>query len=402
MTCAKTPDFGRRFLKPSFMNILILGQTEFSKDFASILKADPRHRVVMTCPPLPGFPGTSDLETALATADVDAALIGGAADDRGEWLRRCSSLGWICLCDHPPGLNTDPYYQVSLSRHEFNSLVLPNLPLRFHPGIQEMLKSISPGGEAWPVRLVVLETGRAGVNQSLVLEPFAQMVDMIRLLIGDVENIAAMGFPAGTSPTERLTVQLRGSGERRAEVTVKTGVAEDYLKLTVSARHKEWTLECNPAGPAGGRLSVVAFGGEGANSGSEMIVSQELPDWSPAAALVEVWTGAALREAEPVPGLMEGIRAMEVAEGAMRSLRRGRAIDLYYEEISEANNFKTIMTSVGCLMVFGVIFGLPLILAGPAIGLPFTLYLGYLIPLAFGGFALLQFLKFAIKGDSKS
>ena len=90
---------------------------------------------------------------------------------------------------------------------------------------------------------------------------------------------------------------------------------------------------------------------------------------------------------------------MEVAEGAMRSLRRGRALDLHYEEVSEANNFKTIMTSAGCMMVVAVLFGLPLILAGPALGLHFTLYFGYLIPLGFGAFALLQVLRFAIRND---
>jgi hypothetical protein len=49
------------------------------------------------------------------------------------------------------------------------------------------------------------------------------------------------------------------------------------------------------------------------------------------------------------------------------------------------------------MMVISVIFALPLILAGPALGLPFTLYLGYLIPLAMGGFVALQLLRLAIK-----
>ena len=120
------------------------------------------------------------------------------------------------MCLHPPGLNTDPYYQVTLSNHEFRAVVTPDLPLRFHPGIQAIRQATGTGGTAGPLRSIVLEISSPFTKQSLVLNPFSKWVDVIRFLMGEVENIAAMGFPAGTAPTERFTAQLRGSGDRRA------------------------------------------------------------------------------------------------------------------------------------------------------------------------------------------
>ena len=54
---------------------------------------------------------------------------------------------------------------------------------------------------------------------------------------------------------------------------------------------------------------------------------------------------------EPGPTLLDGTRAMELSEAVVRSLRRGRTIDLHYEAISEEASFKSIMTSTGCVLL---------------------------------------------------
>ena len=43
---------------------------------------------------------------------------------------------------------------------------------------------------------------------------------------------------------------------------------------------------------------------------------------------------------------------MELSEAVVRSLRRGRTIDLHYEAISEEASFKSIMTSTGCMILW--------------------------------------------------
>lgn len=381
------------------MNILVLGDDPKNSEFVTHLEKDGRHRILMSCPPLAGYPGVTDLEAALATADIQAVLIGGAVDQRGEWLRRCAGQGWICLCQNPPGINTDPYYQVALSNHEFRSVIVPDLPLRFHPGIEAVREAVSAAGSAGPIRSIVIETEFAGRTENLAYEPFALWADVIRYLIGDIENIAAMGFPAGLQPTERFTAQLRAAGDRRCELTIRTGTGRNFAKMTVTATHQTLVLEFDPDSTDAGQLTKTPVG-QTASSGAEPLTVEKhsLGQWDQFTSMIRAWENAfENRDAQPNPGLLDGTRSMEVAEGAIRSLRRGRAIDLYYEEVSEANNFKTVMTSVGCMMVVGILMALPLILAGPALGLPFTLYLGYLIPLVLAGFALLQLLRLIIR-----
>ena len=88
---------------------------------------------------------------------------------------------------------------------------------------------------------------------------------------------------------------------------------------------------------------------------------------------------------------------MELSEAVVRSLRRGRTIDLHYEAISEEASFKSIMTSTGCVLLLGVLLILPVALTGPALGAPWTIYLAYLIPPVLVVFAVLQVLRFGIR-----
>jgi myo-inositol 2-dehydrogenase/D-chiro-inositol 1-dehydrogenase len=97
------------------------------------------------------------------------------------------------------------------------------------------------------------------------------------------------------------------------------------------------------------------------------------------------------------PDLLDGTRAMELTSAARRSLRRGRSVDLHYEEVSEANNFKTVMTSVGCMVLLGCLVALPAALVGPALGIGQTIYIAYAIPPLLVVFALLQVLRLAVK-----
>ena len=69
----------------------------------------------------------------------------------------------------------------------------------------------------------------------------------------------------------------------------------------------------------------------------------------------------------PHPNLLDGTRAMELAEATARSLRRGRTVDLHYEEVSEEATFKSVMTSTGCVVLLIALFILPIALGGLAL-----------------------------------
>jgi len=88
---------------------------------------------------------------------------------------------------------------------------------------------------------------------------------------------------------------------------------------------------------------------------------------------------------------------MELAEATVRSLRRGRTVDLHYEQISEEANFKSVMTSTGCMILVAALFAVMFALAGPPLGYQWTIYIAYLVPPILVVFVILQSLRFAVR-----
>ncbi len=99
----------------------------------------------------------------------------------------------------------------------------------------------------------------------------------------------------------------------------------------------------------------------------------------------------------PSPSLHDATRAMELAEATSRSLRRGRTVDLHYEAISEEANFKSVMTSTGCMILLGALFAVLFALSGPPLGLNWTIYVAYLVPPILVIFMILQTLRLAVR-----
>jgi myo-inositol 2-dehydrogenase/D-chiro-inositol 1-dehydrogenase len=154
-------------------------------------------------------------------------------------------------------------------------------------------------------------------------------------------------------------------------------------RLTFVASEGSLTLELPPALEGPSRLVRADRAGE---------TSAEIDPWDRHAAILDVLAGKATH-----PNLEDGTRATEVSEGVVRSLRRGRTVELHYGEVSEEGTFKSVMTSFGCLILLSILFVLPLALAGPAIGIGSTIYIAYAIPPILVVFSLLQILRFAIR-----
>ena len=88
---------------------------------------------------------------------------------------------------------------------------------------------------------------------------------------------------------------------------------------------------------------------------------------------------------------------MELAEATVRSLRRGRTVDLHYEAITEEANFKSVMTSTGCMILIGALVAVLFALSGPPLGFNWTIFIAYLIPPILVIFMVLQTLRFAVR-----
>ncbi len=374
------------------MNFLILGDGPDERDWARTLAARPDHRVVAAFPGfpevLPDLPTIGDFETALATDDVDAVIIGGSPESRDESLRRVAAVGLAAICLHPPGTNADPYYQVSLSREETGAIVVPDMPGRLHPGVLALRDALARE-ELGTFRSLRIEAPGDPNRPNLAAWSFPRWVDLARVFLGEVESLNGLGEPPGLLPDRTLTVQLRGPSGRLAEVRLGAFRPGTLAKVVLSGETGTLTLDVDPSWEGASRITK-----------SDGTVT-ELPAWEPREAMLDVFSRAVAGR-RVRPDLLDGTRAMELASAVARSLRRGRSVDLNYEEVSESSNFKTLMTSVGCMVLLGILVVLPAALVGPALGIGQTIYIAYIIPPILILFAVLQALRLLVKPGTRT
>jgi myo-inositol 2-dehydrogenase/D-chiro-inositol 1-dehydrogenase len=388
------------------MNVLILGDGPEERAWASWFAARPEHHVQAIYPSstdedLREVAAVDNLDEALVLAGLELVVVGGPLALRGEALRRVAAEGLAIICIHPPGEDSEAYYQVSLSRAETGAVVVPYLPLRLHPGVTR-LRQVLASGELCGFRGVRHECPAGPEDGELARGAFPRMVDVVRAVLGEIEALTASGDPPGEHPDVELLVQLRAGEGRRAEVRTWPG-GEEPARLTITGAAGSLALEYDRQLAAPARLIRRT----GAGSSGEQI--SELEAWDPHAAILEILHtamaagGAASGSTTPAPSptLDDGTRAMELSEAVVRSLRRGRTIDLHYESISEESTFKSIMTSTGCMILLASLLILPLALSGPALGLPWTIYFAYLIPPVLVVFAVTQILRYGISKPGK-
>jgi myo-inositol 2-dehydrogenase/D-chiro-inositol 1-dehydrogenase len=371
------------------MNFLILGDGAEEQGWAQALVKHPEHRLWAACPGLkafPDLPGGRDLDDALATAGIEAIIVGGEPEFRAEGLRRAAAAGLPVICLHPPGPNADPYYQIALSHQETGALVIPDLPARLHPGFRVIAGAVERN-DVGAYRELRYEVPIAMRGADLAVECFPKVVDAVRGILGEIEATTATGDPPGDRPTERLVVQLRGPRGRRAEVRL---VAGEYgsARLAFTGELGSMTLEHDPSFLGASRMS---YGSSGAPERIE-----EIAAWDPHGAILHVLEEARRGERSH-PDLRDGTRAMEVAEATVRSLARGRTIDLFYEEMSEEGNFKSLMTGVGCAMLLAGLAIYCLALLGRALGFGWSIYFARAIVPVLFLFLILQLFRYAIR-----
>jgi myo-inositol 2-dehydrogenase/D-chiro-inositol 1-dehydrogenase len=386
------------------MNVLILGTGPEEEDWGHWFLNHAEYHLAALCPGLSGADFqdvriTDDFDAALATAGLSLVIVGGPVDARGEALRRAAAEGLAIICLHPPGLDSEAYYQVALSRSETGAVVVPYLPLRLHPGVASLRMAMSTG-ELGALRSIRHEYSADSSAGDLARSEFPRAVDVVRSLVGEIEALTASGDPPGERPDTELVVQLRAPAGRRAEVRISVATRSEPPRLTLSGSNGSLTLEYDPRFLFPARLIRSA----GASTHDRI---DELESWDAHEAIIETVLSRLNQRDEDRrpsqgPTLQDGTRAMELSEAVVRSLRRGRTIDLHYESISEESSFKSIMTSTGCMILLGALLILPLALAGPALGVNGTIYIAYIIPPLLIAFAAIQILRFGIRSNKDS
>ena len=226
------------------MNILILGNGDEELDWCGSWVGPnidwTRPSPVSAIPRWRGYPRRGSQE-ALARVGLDIVIVGGPVEFRGEALRRAAAEGLAIICLHPPGLDSEPFYQVALSREETGATIVPDLPLRLHPGVTAVCQAIS-SGELGVFRALRWEVSVDPPGTDLVRVAFPLAVDVVRALLGEIEALTATGDPPGEDPDFELVVQLRAVESRRAEVRLRSGAIEP-ARLILLAANGSLTLE---------------------------------------------------------------------------------------------------------------------------------------------------------------
>jgi predicted dehydrogenase len=108
-------------------------------------------------------------EALLDSSVVDAVVVARGADDdrRADQLRKFIQAEVPLLVSHPVADSMLVYYELDMIRRETNCVVLPHLPQRRHPALEELARArgASPIGkiEQLVVALAIHEPDKASV-----------------------------------------------------------------------------------------------------------------------------------------------------------------------------------------------------------------------------------------------
>lgn len=372
------------------MKLAILGIDAATLALAEAIQAGGRHELAWTCEWDSAAPpdfvarvrrlgvGSRPVEHWEALLDqtlVDAVIVsrGANQDERTEQLRKLVQAGMPVLVSHPAFDSMLVYYELDMIRRETGSPVLAYLSERWHPATGQLAELIEQGsGSAiGQVEQVVMERQLDDRDQPRVIAQFARDVDLIRRVRGEVTKLGAMGSGGQQSGYASLDVHLSSSEGVATRWSVAPVESRAGARLTLLGSRGKAVLQIADEGPW--QLEIAAAGSEPR--------TQEFPTWNPAGeALSKLEMAIAGRT---VPDWIDASRSVELAEMIERSLRRGRTIELHYEDYTEAGTFKGTMTSVGCGLLLAGLALLVVGAIGARLGVPYLnnwpkLLLGFL------------------------
>lgn len=334
-------------------------------------------------------------EALLDSSVVDAVVVARGADDdrRADQLRKFIQAEVPLLVSHPVADSMLVYYELDMIRRETNCIVLPHLPQRRHPAIEELAAMVRQGAASpiGKIEQLVVARSLAEPDKANVIRQFTRDVDLMRGVAGDMTRLGAMSA-APEAGYGSLGVHMSGPEGVVARWSVVPSRTEGRAQITLLG--------------ASGKAVVESF--EGAEPWT-MTVSADGPAqmrqfaaWSPAAASLDELARALAGE-PPVPDWVDAARSVELAETIDRSLRKGRTIELYFEEYTEESTFKGTMASIGCGLLLLGMFVMGAVAIAEQIGVPYTRLWPYVLAGVLGVFLILQLLMLVFRrGDTVS
>ncbi len=352
----------------------------------------------------------ADLEEVLADPDVDAVIVASGPALRPAQLRRAVQSECHVLCVHPADPSPDLAYEIALIQADTGRVLLPLLPLTFHPGLEYLAEPMDKSRETArsndPVpRLLELEIWSA---EEVLLEADIELHkpglpgwDALRFLGGEISEIHVLSSGEELTPGRPCLISGRFLAGGMFQATHLPNQAHPYLRLSLVT--------------AGGRRSLIFDEGwpgpaRWFEEGSGDSVGPIWPASNPWIPLIEHFEQAVAQSAgkKPLPGQPAGScltkppvclgwqdewRALELDDAARRSAERGRGSTLDFQEATEEAGFKGTMTLLGCSLIW-----LSLIVLILAVWMPVLVW--FILPV-FGLFLVMQTLRWVLPPKMK-
>ncbi len=311
------------------------------------------------------LPPTQSWESMLGSFSFDAVVVSQVPvqerDLRADQLRKLVQLD-VPLLVVQPACEAIIGYELEMIREDTRCVVWPFVPGAQHPAIKKMSELLreQPGDENSPVEQLAFERPLASRKRDEVLCWFMRDVHLMRKVLGQVQQIAAMGAGEDDLVYSTLNVQLRFQNGVLAHWTLKPELENSEAKLAVIGPSKTVELSM-PANEADWLLRL-----EQGSTGE----SFTFPAYDSYQHGLCEFVSAVEKNTFEV-GWNASCKDIEISETIRDSLRRRRTIELHEEEHSEEATFKGLMAMGGCgLLCFGVIL---LLIVGVVEGLKLPL-----------------------------
>jgi myo-inositol 2-dehydrogenase/D-chiro-inositol 1-dehydrogenase len=337
-------------------------------------------------------------ELLLVDGGIDALIVARDEDEerRADQMRKLVQARLPLLVTHPVHSSMLVYYELDMIRRESGGILIPYLPARYHPAIEQLQRLLDPASreaQAAPlgsVEQMIVDRTLVERREGAVLRQFAADVDLVSLLCGEMNKVSAMA-PAGDNAYQSLGVQLSGPGPALARWSVSPVDDVPGARITLLTRRGKTSLWM-PAESDQWRLELP--GGNQAGAG-------ENQPWRPERRALEALE-AAVGGGPAAPDWLEAARDVELAEAIQRSLKKGRTIELHNEDYTEQATFKGTMTSLGCGVLMVALVMLPVAAVAAKLGFPWARYWAWILLALLALFLALQGLRRVFPPEEKA